>query len=159
MTAAAEPQRQSVTDGGDVRMRARAADHLRLVPDPGSESPGFAHARAIPNADSEIKEARPSKVRNFASTHAGEALGEAKRIWFVTERPESLEAVAKEMGNLPGGVGAGTLHIAAGIVRLAVYSVAYLVCFAVGTNVRVGVTFCLTVATIAAAALVGLAGQ
>jgi hypothetical protein len=159
MSAAAHQHGRPVTDGSDARVRVRAADHLRLVPDPGSESPGFAYTRAIPHEDRESKGGARPKVRNFASPHVDEAKQAVAKIWFVTERPDSLADVARRIADLPAGFGPAVLHIAAGLVRLPVQTLAYLMCFAVSTNTRVAVSFCLTVAAVAAAGLAEIASH
>lgn len=149
MTVTAHNNQDSLTDGDDVHERVSATKTGRVVPIRPDLTPGSAHARAIQDSPDKVKSSAPSKVRNFASTHAGEARESLATSWLGTDRPQNLTEVAKQLktGN------------PAGLFRLTVYTLAYLACFAVDTNKRAAVTFLLlTISLSAAWAISALAG-
>lgn len=153
MTVTTNGHDHNVTDSGDVRMRVRVAENPPARPDRPDSAPGFAYTHAIPRQDPSIKDDEQGKIRNFVSLHGGE-VGEALTAsWVLTEAPEPLQAVAQRFTQLPGGFRHNTGHIAAGLIRLGVYALAYLMCAAVHTNKRAAATGTLTALTITATAI------
>jgi hypothetical protein len=133
VTAPASNDDPSITQSSDVRMSVRAPKTGSVTPirpdlTQDSRAPTRYHG-----PQEKIKHDRPSKVRNFASTHLGEARESLAASWLGTDRPQSLTEAARTLktGN------------PAALFRLAVYTVAYLMCFAVDTNKRAAVTFTL----------------
>jgi hypothetical protein len=133
MTVTAHNNQHPNTDGDDARVRMRVGKTAPVVPIRPDLAPGSAHARAIPDNTPKVKSAKPSKVRNFASQHVGEAKESLASSWLGQDRPQNLETVAKQLktGN------------PAALFRLTVYAIAYIACFAVDTNKRAAVTFTL----------------
>ncbi|MET0416627.1 MAG: hypothetical protein ABW022_11470 [Actinoplanes sp.] len=130
MTVAAHNNHPHVTDGEHVRVGVRASETARVLPiRPGLED-SSAGPRAIPRSPHVIKGDKPSKIRDFASQHAGEARESLASSWLGQGRPQNLTQVARQVktGN------------PVAVFRLAVYSLAYLMCFAIDTNKRAAVT-------------------
>ena len=159
MTVTTNGHHHEVTQGGDVRMRVRVAENPAPRPDRADPASGSAYTRAIPRKDHSIKDAAPGKIRNFVLLHAVDAGEALTSIWFLTERPESLHAAAKRIADLPGGFLPSTGHILTGLIRLAVYTTAYLACFAVATNKRAAATGTLTALTLTATAVAAALGH
>lgn len=147
MTVTAHNNQHPTTDGDDARVRVRAAKNGSVVPIRPDLTPESAHARAIQDDKSKVKDSGPGKIRNFASTHAGEARESLAMSWLGQDRPQNLETVGRQLktGN------------PAALFRLCVYTFAYLACFAVDTNKRAAVTFTLlTLSLLAAWAIAAL---
>jgi hypothetical protein len=145
VTAPARNDDPTITERGDVRMSVRAPKAGSVTP----IRPDLAHdSRArtrYHGPQEEIKTNKPSKVRDFASQHVGEARESLAASWLATDRPRSLTDVARDLTT--GSIG----NRAAGLGRLAVYTIAYLLCFAVDTNKRAAVTFILIILSLTAA--------
>lgn len=149
MTAPARNDDPNLTHSADVRMSVRAPKTGSVTPiRPDLNQDSRARTR-YHGPQEEIKDDRPSKVRDFASQHLGEARDSLAASWLGTDRPQSLADVAKQIktGN------------PAALFRLAVYTIAYLLCLAVDTNKRAAVTFTLlALSLISAWAISALAG-
>lgn len=143
MTTTAHNTDLSVTDGADVRVRVRGTENPRVVPiRPDLKAPS-AYTHAIPRSPKEINTSGPSKVRNFVSQHAGDANAALADNWLANGQPRPLGDVW-QLELSPTG-------LTAGLFRAAVYTIAYLACFAVDTNKRAAVTAALLTLSIAAA--------
>jgi hypothetical protein len=149
VTAPARNDDPSLTQSADVRMSVRAPKTGSVTPiRPDLTQDSRARTR-YHGPQEKIKDDRPSKVRNFASTHLDEARESLAASWLSSDRPQSLGDVASKLktGN------------PAALFRLAVYTVAYLMCFAVDTNKRAAVTFTLLALSLLSAwAISALAG-
>lgn len=150
MPATASQHESSITDSADVRVRVRAAENGSVVPIRAGMNPGFAHARAIPPDDPNAKTPKPSKIRNFVSQHAGEAGEFLTDGWLGSGRPQSLTDVART--TIPTRAEAPNVGLWLGMFtartfRLAVHTLAYLLCAATGTDKRAAVACALTVLT------------
>ncbi len=148
MTVAAPNNHPHVTDGEHVRGGVRASENATVTPIRPDIDPRTARTHAISRSPQPIKDNKRGKIRNFASTHTAEAKQSFADDWLGQDRPQNLTEVAKRIktGN----------PIA--VFRLAVYTLAYLICFAVDTNKRATVTFVLvTLSTLTAWAIAALA--
>lgn len=133
MTAPARNDDPNLTQSGDVRMSVRAPKTGSVTPIRPDLSQDSRARTRYHGPQAEIKTDEPSKVRDFTSQHLGEARESLAASWLGTDRPKSLGEIAKQIktGN------------PAALFRLAVYAIAYLLCFAVDTNKRAAVTFTL----------------
>jgi hypothetical protein len=149
VTAPARNDDPFLTHSSDVRMSVRAPKTGSVTPiRPDLTQDSRARTR-YHGPQEKIKDDRPSKVRNFASTHLGEARESLAASWLGTDRPQSLAEVAKRLKTGNPAV----------LFRLTVYTVAYLMCFAVDTNKRAAVTFTLLALSLLSAwAISALAG-
>jgi hypothetical protein len=149
VTAPARNDDPFLTQSSDVRMSVRAPKTGSVTPiRPDLTQDSRARTR-YHGPQEKIKDDHPSKVRNFASTHLGEARESLAASWLSSDRPQSLGDVASKLktGN------------PAALFRLTVYTVAYLMCFAVDTNKRAAVTFTLLALSLLSAwAISALAG-
>ncbi len=130
MTVPARNTGPTVTDGSDVRVRVHGREPARVVPIRPDTDVSTAYTHAIPRSPQPIKQDPPGKIRNFVSQHAGEARQSLADSWLGQDRPQNLTTIAKQLktGN------------PAALFRLAVYTIAYLMCVAVDTNKRAAVT-------------------
>lgn len=154
MTVTAHNQHPHITNGDDARVRVRGPEDRRGVPIRPDATSGSAHARAIPDKTAKVKTKRPSKVRDFLSTHLSEARAATEDSWLAEHQPRPLRDVAHAVTH-PATIGGAV----AGPFRLAVYTIAYLMCATVDTNRRTAITFALLVfSTTAAWAISAYAG-
>jgi hypothetical protein len=123
---------------------------------------GSAYTHAIPRSPTVDKTNKPSKIRDFASQHAGEAVASVKDGWFGTGRPKNLTEVAATVIPAKGETtnpAAWTGTVCVRTFRLAVHAFAYLLCAATDTDKRAAVASALTLLTfttvLAYAALAG----
>jgi hypothetical protein len=150
VTATARHDDPCVTDSADVRARVRATETGSVVPIRPGRDPGFAYTHAIPRSLDTDKTNKPSKIRNFASQHAGEAAGSLKDGWLGSGQPKSLSEVASTV--IPAKGETSNWAVWSGVVtartfRLCVHTLAYLLCAATDTDERAAVAFVLTVLT------------
>lgn len=110
-------------------VRVRPPETRRVVPIRPDLAGPSARPHAIPRSPQRINNDKPGKIRNFVSQHAGEARESLAASWLSQDRPQNLTTLTKTLTANP-----------AGWFRLAVYTIAYLICFAVDTNKRATVT-------------------
>lgn len=140
MTAPARQDQPSTTDGANARMRVRDSETARVVPIRPDTDPSTGRAHAIPRSPKPIKDDKPGKIRNFASQHVGEARQSLADGFLGQDQPQNLTTVAKQVTGNP-----------ATWFRVAVYGLAYLLCFAVDTNKRAAITATLLTLSLLAA--------
>lgn len=143
MTAPPVVNGHPVTVRGDVQVCVRAPENPPGTPDPGapvSESARVdAPVRAIPL---DVIRRQGSKVRDFVSLHAGEARTVALTGWPVTESPQPLATVARQVLPVKGEAGSPVAWVGmavAGAFRLAVFATCHLVALSVATRIRAAV--------------------
>lgn len=135
------------TDRECADVRVRGPETRRVVPIRPGMGDSSARPHAISRSPNAINNDKPGKIRNFVSPHVGEARESLAASWLGQDRPQNLTTVAKQVGWNP-----------AGLFRLAVYTLAYVLCAAVDTNKRATVTAgLLTLSLLAAWALAALA--
>lgn len=113
------------TDSECADVRVRPPGNRRVVPIRPDLAGPSARPHAIPRSPKRINNDEPGKIRDFLSQHAGEVRESLAASWLGQDRPQNLTTLAKTLGGNP-----------AGWFRLAVYTIAYLACFAVDTNKR-----------------------
>jgi hypothetical protein len=133
---------------------------MRVVPTPPNGPDGrgsaekSAYTRAIPQGGRPRPQKKPSKIRDFVSLHGGEAAAAAAGAWPLTDRPEALAVVVRQVWprrrDRRRTPPAWAAAFAVGVFRLAVYVLAYLLAHAVDTQKRAAVTLAVTVLTVAA---------
>lgn len=136
-----------VTVGADVQVCVRASENPGGTADWADPAQGSAYTRAISQETDIRPPAKPSKVRNFASTHVGDAKRAATGSWFGRERPPALFDAAGEVFPAKGEAGnplSWSAITMAGLLRLAGLAVCYLAAFCFDGRVRatVSTTLC-----------------
>jgi hypothetical protein len=132
----------TVTDRTDVRRRMRVVRDGEKTPSSPGSAPKSAYTRAIPRDGDVHPVSKPSKVRDFASSHGGEAWRTFATSWPLTDQPSSLADVAKRVFPRRGEVASWVLWLPSavvGVFRLAVCTLAWLVVLAVDGNKRAAV--------------------
>jgi hypothetical protein len=147
-----------VTDGDGVRGCVRApedpSDVLdRLSSQERTVRAGASHPHVIPDPEPTNEERRTPKVGNFASPHLREVREAVRGSWPLTESPQPLAVVARQVFPAKGEASNPAVWLGAsvaGLFRLAVFSLAQLVQLAVATRIRAGVALTLLTLTVAA---------
>lgn len=157
MTVTVNGTSHHITPGDELQGCVRAPDSAVETADRPPTAAGSectpVHARVIP-ADPPVAKVQPTpKVGNFASPHLREVRAAVRGSWPLTESPQPLAVVARQV--FPGkGEAANTAvwigMTLAGLFRLSVFGLAQLVQLAVATRIRAGVALALLVLAVAA---------
>ena len=149
--------RPDVTVGDGVRVCVRAPETTATAPDRADSGQDSAftpvHTRAVPQEPDSRPPVRPSKIRNFASTHVGDAKTAAAQSWFGRERPPALYDTAGDVFPAKGTARNPVVWVGltvAGLLSLTGLAVAYLFAFCVATRIRASATTVLIAAAVCA---------
>jgi len=161
MTVTVNGTSRHVTAGdglqGCVRAPETAAETADRPPTAPDATCTPVHTRVIP-ADRPVAKVKPApKVANFVSPHLRDAQAAVRGSWQLSQSPQPIAVVARQVFPGPGETSNTAAWVAAtvaGMFRLAVFSLAQLVQLAVATRIRAGVALTLLVLAVAAGCVV-----